>query len=179
MQFPDSDFWNFSVNFYPLSNVEQCCLELQDKHGLNVNLVLFCYWLAAEKQQLLNPEHCQSLINISQQWQDIITPLRQSRQLIKHTPMALTEMARKETRNNISKIELNMEHMHQLSLEQSWMNMKIESSNESLENISIHNIRLYLDTVNLEMTTDTINTKFQPLLKACHKYLKKQQKVAL
>lgn len=177
MQFPHSDFWDFSVTFYQLSEVEQCCLKLQDEHDLNVNLVLFCCWLAIQKQQLLNPELCRSLLEISEKWQEIIKPLLLARQHIKDTPVALAGNLKKEARNNIGQIELNMEHMHQLSLEQNLIDRKIETSHESIEIITNHNLMLYLSNTDHHMTEKLIKRNFEPLLNATQEYLKRRNTV--
>ncbi|MGI9492931.1 MAG: TIGR02444 family protein, partial [Geminicoccaceae bacterium] len=46
MDWPESPFWDYSLSLYGRPGVEQACLELQRRHGLNVNLLLFAFWLA-------------------------------------------------------------------------------------------------------------------------------------
>src|SRR5438067_1685583 len=43
---PAADFWRFSLSLYGLSGVAEACLDLQDRRGLDVNLLLFCCWRA-------------------------------------------------------------------------------------------------------------------------------------
>ncbi|HEX2479871.1 MAG TPA: TIGR02444 family protein [Geminicoccaceae bacterium] len=47
MHWPDNPFWDYAVALYRRPGVEAACLELQARHGLDVNLVLLCCWLAA------------------------------------------------------------------------------------------------------------------------------------
>ena len=47
MRWPDNPFWDYAVGLYRRPGVEAACLELQARHGLDVNLVLLCCWLAA------------------------------------------------------------------------------------------------------------------------------------
>lgn len=43
---PESAFWAFSVDLYRRPGVEAACLALQDRRGLDVNLLLWTLWLA-------------------------------------------------------------------------------------------------------------------------------------
>jgi uncharacterized protein (TIGR02444 family) len=46
----NESLWNFSCSFYAKRLVEARCLQLQDEHGVNVDLLLWCLWL--ERRQL-------------------------------------------------------------------------------------------------------------------------------
>jgi uncharacterized protein (TIGR02444 family) len=43
----EKSLWEFSVALYARPGVEEACLTLQDRHGLDVNLVMLALWLAA------------------------------------------------------------------------------------------------------------------------------------
>ena len=47
MDWPDNSFWDYAVELYRRPGVEGACLELQARHGLDVNVVLLCCWLAS------------------------------------------------------------------------------------------------------------------------------------
>jgi uncharacterized protein (TIGR02444 family) len=47
VDWPDNPFWDYAVELYRRPGVEAACLELQVRHGLDVNLVLLCCWLAS------------------------------------------------------------------------------------------------------------------------------------
>ncbi len=42
-----NNFQVYSIALYGRENVEESCLRLQDEYGLDVNVVLFCYWFGA------------------------------------------------------------------------------------------------------------------------------------
>ena len=48
MQNDDGRFWAFSLEVYGRPGVAPACLALQDRHGLDVNLLLFCCWAASQ-----------------------------------------------------------------------------------------------------------------------------------
>ena len=41
-----SPFWKFSLGYYRGAGVSEACLELQDRCGVDVNVVLFLLWMA-------------------------------------------------------------------------------------------------------------------------------------
>lgn len=47
MDWPENPFWDYAVELYRRPGVEQACLDLQARHGLDVNIVLLCCWLGA------------------------------------------------------------------------------------------------------------------------------------
>ncbi|MFP2768559.1 TIGR02444 family protein [Oceanisphaera sp. KMM 10153] len=57
MSQPDADqFWQFSEQHYPRPGVAQACLQLQDEHGANVNLLLLLL-LLEERGLDVDPAH--------------------------------------------------------------------------------------------------------------------------
>ena len=116
MNFPDSDFWNYSIQVYQIPEVEQACLKLQNNFQADVNLLLYCCW-AGENKVPLTMDNIQQLIITAQPWQNIIQPLRDSRRLLKDEVTALDNSIAIETRNNLMEMELNAEHMAQLAIE--------------------------------------------------------------
>jgi uncharacterized protein (TIGR02444 family) len=48
----ETPFWRFSLNFYRQAGVAEACIALQDDFGVDVNLMLFLLWLAANGRQL-------------------------------------------------------------------------------------------------------------------------------
>lgn len=156
MQFPDSAFWDFSIGFYARTEVESICLELQNRYELNVNLVLLALWLSAHKHIILSAEQWQQLVAIASPWQEIILPLRKSRQFIRDTVIAWSAEFQAEIAASISEIELNAEHMQQLALEKTFEEFNAEKSEQpALEKVT-GNISNYLQALNSETSIETL-----------------------
>jgi uncharacterized protein (TIGR02444 family) len=49
-------FWRFSLKYYGQPGVSDACIALQDDCGVDVNLLLFLFWLASEWQELAADE---------------------------------------------------------------------------------------------------------------------------
>src|SRR5579884_3083936 len=83
---PDSDFWTFSLQTYAKPNVAGVCLELQDRFGVDVNLLLYMLW-AASRGRLLHVHEIAAIAGYVQAWQkQVVTPLRVARRQLKSSP---------------------------------------------------------------------------------------------
>jgi len=78
-QFDPDAFWNFSGQIYSQASVKECCLTLQNRHGVDINLLLLCRWV--DQQQLMIAEAAlQELMTLSESWQTgQLNPLRAAR----------------------------------------------------------------------------------------------------
>lgn len=121
---PDSAFWTFSVDLYDRPGVEAACIALQDRRGLNVNLLLWSLWLA-DCGVVLDQSALGRAEAAVASWQtDIIEQLRRLRrrlrQQIDHA--GADDIAGqwpgqvKTLRETILALELDCEHLTQLAL---------------------------------------------------------------
>jgi uncharacterized protein (TIGR02444 family) len=83
LDWPDNPFWDYAVLLYGRPGVEEACLELQIRHGLDVNLVLLCCWLAT-RGVAANEPTVQRIVADAQSWQAaFVRPLRALRRQLK------------------------------------------------------------------------------------------------
>ena len=76
-------FWDYSLALYGREGVERACLALQDRLGLDVNLLLFCCW-AGNRGRTLSPDEIDRLIAATQTWRaEVVAPLRGARRWLK------------------------------------------------------------------------------------------------
>ncbi|MBL6804352.1 MAG: TIGR02444 family protein [Pseudomonadales bacterium] len=111
--------WDFSLSLYDKPGVPDACLTLQNRHNLDVNLVLFCLWLAAESR-CLTKNAMQEVIAHSDTWREkMITPLRALRTEMKGWPsdVSISDFSRREDfealRGKVKAIELEAEKWQQ------------------------------------------------------------------
>lgn len=77
-------FWDFSLRFYANEAVQQICLVLQDHYHLNVNVVLFCCWLAQTGRGRLSERNVETLQHAVCSWHlNITEALRNLRKQLK------------------------------------------------------------------------------------------------
>lgn len=80
-------FWDWSVERYARPGVKEALLELQDRHGLDVNLMLWCVWLAEQGREA-SPALTDA-VEMAQNWTRRITgPVRSARRESRTEPDA-------------------------------------------------------------------------------------------
>lgn len=115
--FPDNDFWDFSVALYGKPGVAPACLALQERHGLDVNALMFCLWLAASDRGPAAPAALDAAFAAVAAWHaQVVRTLRPLRQRLKFGFDPVDDALVKRLRAAIQKIELDAEHIEQLTL---------------------------------------------------------------
>lgn len=83
MNWPDNPFWDYALELYRRPGVERACLELQARHGVDVNIVLLCCWLASRGAAPDEPT-LGRIAAIAETWQEaFVRPLRAVRSRLK------------------------------------------------------------------------------------------------
>jgi len=111
-------FWNFSLELYSGEGVAEACLDLQDRRGCDVNILLFCCWLGASGRPTLTADRLRAILRASDGWQaSVVRPLREVRRLLKDRPWpdALPETV-DAVRRRVADAELAAEHAEQIKL---------------------------------------------------------------
>ncbi len=81
-------FWDFSLAVWGRAAVEPACLDLQERHGLDVNLLLFCGW-AGRRGRALDDADIARLIEAARPWREAtVLPLRRLRKWLKGQSVA-------------------------------------------------------------------------------------------
>jgi uncharacterized protein (TIGR02444 family) len=116
-------FWNFSLEVYGGDGAARACLELQERRGADVNLLLYCAWLGASGRGTVTVEKLRAVIADIARWQtEIIQPARALRQKIKTLGGATTGSGAdfpaqvEAARRKAAEAELAAEHVEQLVL---------------------------------------------------------------
>lgn len=82
----EDEFWRFSLAVYGTEGAGRACLDLQDRLGADVNLLLFCCWLGAARGRILSPDELGRLIKAVAPWRgNVVGPLRAVRRYLKQT----------------------------------------------------------------------------------------------
>ena len=114
------DLWEFSLKLYAEPGIAASCLSLQNQHGFDVNLVLFCIWYGCRHGELTD-DLLRTALEISDRWREaVVRPLRSLRTELKRD---LTESAYSSSseifalRERIKTAELDAERIQQQELE--------------------------------------------------------------
>ncbi len=109
-------FWRFSLGLYRRGGVEQACLGLQNACGADVNLLLFCCWMASQGKSL-DKRALRRAIAAVRPWQEeVVRPLRRARRALKRPGAARPDARRARLRQDVLRLELEAEYVEQLLL---------------------------------------------------------------
>jgi uncharacterized protein (TIGR02444 family) len=109
-------FWDFSLRIYGQPDVVRSCIELQDRHGCDVNLLLFCCWSALTIGSIPD-DVLDEAVSYSQCWRtEVVGPLRGARSWMKAKPWITATGDHAALRERIKSVELEAERLQQLTL---------------------------------------------------------------
>lgn len=110
---PGSPFWRFSVAFYRQPGAAKACLELQDRCGVDVNLLLFLLWMASARRSLAADEVGALDARLSRWRSEVVRPLRDMRRMLKAAPPLVEAGQAEGFRDRVKAIELEAERLQQ------------------------------------------------------------------
>jgi len=81
--------WRFSIVFYARPGVADACLAVQDRHGKDVNILLYAIWHGLSGRGRLRPDQVVAADRAVAKWRSgTVEPLRALRRRTKGTPGA-------------------------------------------------------------------------------------------
>jgi uncharacterized protein (TIGR02444 family) len=117
MDFPAHAFWDFSLALYAKPGVAPACLALQERHGIDVNALMFCVWLAESGRGPAPRADLDAAFAAVAGWhQQVVRTLRPLRQRLKFGFDPVDDELVRALRARIQKIEIDAEHVEQLTL---------------------------------------------------------------
>jgi uncharacterized protein (TIGR02444 family) len=115
--------WDFSTWAYAQPGVEKACLALQSRMGLDINMVMFCLWLAYRGSGTANlAQYLGSALKLSRDWQrSVVEPLRTCRNNLKDfledSGFAGTNLdTATALRDRVKHCEVDMEHLQVIAM---------------------------------------------------------------
>jgi uncharacterized protein (TIGR02444 family) len=109
-------FWRFSLKFYRQDGVSDACIALQDGCGIDVNLLLFLFWLAGDGRQL-SADEVKKLDDQVRSWRELtIIPIRDTRRKLKGAATLVEPGKQEALRNKVKAVELEAERLQQEAL---------------------------------------------------------------
>ncbi len=112
MEFPQNPFWDYAIEVYRRDGVGQACLDLQGRHGVDVNVLLFCCWLGASGRGALDGGRMARLVKTVEPWHDgVVRGLRAVRTALKGGLDTAPRDLSDALRARIAATEIDSEHV--------------------------------------------------------------------
>jgi uncharacterized protein (TIGR02444 family) len=103
-------FKRFALELYRRAGVADACLDLQNRHDLDVNVVLFAAFVgAARRQQLTIADLGLAHRRVDPWHQEVVRPLRAVRQRLKTGPVPAPNEATGGLRGKLAQLEIEAE----------------------------------------------------------------------
>lgn len=108
--------WNFSLRVYRAPAVGDWCLLLQEQHGADVNLLLWCAWVGS-LGILLGAQDIAAAEAATFPWREaVVRPLRSVRKVLKGDLGIISAEMGVALRTRIKAVELEAERLQQTAL---------------------------------------------------------------
>lgn len=142
---PRTPLWDFCLDVYGQTDVEQECLALQERFGVDVNLLLFAaYAGAVEGIALSESETAEASETIADWHGDVVRSLRKARQALKASSRRIaSELAgpAEALRAAVKTAELESERI-ELSLLSAWLSAGVRERSDREEALRANVARL-------------------------------------
>ena len=116
-RFEDHPFWDFSLRVYGSDGVPAACIALQERRGIDVNLLLFSAWIGESGRGVLADSDLEAALAAAAAWnRDIVCALRVVRNRLKGGMPPIPTERSDVLRKMILEIEVKSEHVEQITL---------------------------------------------------------------
>lgn len=151
---PENPFWEYSLAAYAKPGVADACLFLQDEAGLDVNLLLYCCWIASVRENALTEDELRKAVGLTAEWREqVVSPLRQIRRELKGGADGLPDEAVESFRSDVKRLELASERLQQDSLFGSTGMVSASVPRASwVQRNAMRNIAIYLSVMDVQAT---------------------------
>lgn len=124
----DNALWRFAVSFYARDGVSPACLALQEKAGVDVNILLFAIYAQIERGVSLSANDLAAADTRVRDWHgEVVQPLRRIRTRMKSGPFPAPSPTTEPLRNRIKADELQAEQI-ELALLADWLDQLLPRS---------------------------------------------------
>lgn len=160
---PISSFWTFSLEFYSRPAIGEICLDLQDRFGADVNIVLYGLW-QAHRGRRLSEKDMREVIGFAEIWQkNVVEPLRKVRRFLKTPPSGWPLQEVNLLRQHVKAEELQAEQLQQNAMEAALVSL---GEPDAAATAAMSNLKAYADVLDVEfpsahltkLSTGLVNT---------------------
>src|SRR5947209_1100619 len=169
----DNALWRFVLSFYAREGVSQACLTLQDRLGVDVDILLLAIFAEVGPGIVLDAGALAAADNLVRDWRsDILGPLRRARVRLKSGPAPAPSAITEQLRNRIKAAELEAEQI-ELAMLADWLDRQSlpPASARAAENVPQEVARYFAARADDEPFTGEINEALCVLLRSLRGFI--------
>lgn len=115
--FEDHPFWDYAIEVYGRDGVSAALIALQDRHKLDVNMLLLSLWASHSGRGILNDAEMDYALQVSSGWNpEIVCGLRRVRILLRDEISLVPKELSDAVRKHVLALEIDCEHVEQLAM---------------------------------------------------------------
>ncbi len=150
IQAEEARFRAFAFNLYEGEALRRELLRLQDTHGLDIPLALFCMWRGVEARAIAM-ETMREAVAFSAQWCGALTgPVRALRREWKAGIAGLPDDLTERARQHVAKAEIGIEEIQMAHLS------TMLAGERAVDSAVLENLHLYASVSHITVTLDDI-----------------------
>lgn len=147
--------WRFAIAIYEAPGAADACLLLQDRHGVNVNLLLTALY-AVRQGTPLAADDLAALDAAVAGWQrEVVERLRAVRRVMKAKPELAAWPGAAALRNQVKAAELEAERLTLAALARRLAAMALAADEASFREAIVHTVRLHVAAFEADAETST------------------------
>jgi uncharacterized protein (TIGR02444 family) len=109
-EIPSHPFWDFALPLHETKGVGEAVIAMQDRHGVNVNVMLLSCWVGATGRGRLGEGGVRKAIEAAEVWnRDVVQPLRNVRRVMRPGIPPIDKAISDSLRRRILDIEIDCE----------------------------------------------------------------------
>lgn len=118
--FPPNELWDYVTRVYARGQAKDASLVLQDRNGLDVNVLLYCCWVASSGRGVFRDGELEGALEAVADWRGhVVESLRELRRHLKDGVRPAPRPLSDDLRRVVFECELHAEHVEVLILHQS------------------------------------------------------------
>ncbi len=117
LDFKECPFWDFAIDVYSRQGVSAACINLQDRHTLDVNILLLGMWMGQSGRPVIDHDTLIKALGVSRRWnKEIVCGIRSVRLALKDEFSPISNKNCEVLRKNLLNLEIDGEHLEQIAL---------------------------------------------------------------
>ena len=117
IDFESHPFWDYSLDVYRRDGVSSALISFQDRHRLDVNILLLCLWSGQSGRGELDDSDFGHALGVSANWNpDIVCAIRDVRNRLRQEIASVPKDLSDAIRLKLLELEIECEHVEQLLL---------------------------------------------------------------